>query len=80
MAKDYYEDPYFNRENDGSINLWKVYNLFTQTNKSSYIDTFLYRNRMLLSSPKVFKTASVDKSWGFELVNSPARYGVGLFF
>jgi hypothetical protein len=57
MAKDYYEDPYFNRENDGSINLWKVYNLFTQTNKSSYIDTFLDRNRMLLSSPKVFKNS-----------------------
>lgn len=26
---------------NGEINLWNVYNLFTQANKSSYIDTFL---------------------------------------
>ena len=29
---------------DGNINLWNVYNLFTQANKSSYIATFLDRN------------------------------------
>lgn len=44
MAKDYYEDKNFCRLNDGRINLWDVYNLFTQANKSSYIDTFLDRN------------------------------------
>lgn len=44
MAKDYYEDANFNREENGDINLWKVYNLFTQANKSSYIDSFLDRN------------------------------------
>lgn len=44
MAKDYYEDKNFSRVEDGSINLWNVYNLFTQANKSSYIDTFLDRN------------------------------------
>lgn len=44
MAKDYYEDKNFCRMEDGSINLWNVYNLFTQANKSSYIDTFLDRN------------------------------------
>ncbi|CAI9682114.1 DUF3871 family protein [Elizabethkingia anophelis] len=44
MAKDYYEDKNFSRVEDGSINLWDVYNLFTQANKSSYIDTFLDRN------------------------------------
>lgn len=44
LAKDYYEDKYFCREDDGKINLWDVYNLFTQANKSSYIDTFLDRN------------------------------------
>lgn len=43
MDKDYYEDPFFSRERDGSINLWKMYNLFTQTNSSSYIDAFLGR-------------------------------------
>jgi hypothetical protein len=43
MAKDYYEDNNFCRQ-EGRINLWDVYNLFTQANKSSYIDTFLDRN------------------------------------
>lgn len=44
MAKDYYEDQNFCRMEDGRINLWNVFNLFTQANKSSYIDTFLDRN------------------------------------
>ena len=44
MARDYYEDKNFCRQQDGRINLWDVYNLFTQANKSSYIDTFLDRN------------------------------------
>lgn len=44
MAKDYYEDNNFCKMEDGRINLWDVYNLFTQANKSSYIDTFLDRN------------------------------------
>ena len=41
---DYYEDQNFSRMEDGRINLWNVFNLFTQANKSSYIDTFLDRN------------------------------------
>lgn len=44
VAKDYYEDENFCRNEDGDINLWNLYNLFTQANKSSYIDTFLDRN------------------------------------
>lgn len=44
VAKDYYQDESFCRNDDGDINLWKVYNLFTQANKSSYVDTFLGRN------------------------------------
>jgi hypothetical protein len=40
----YYKDKYFGRDNDGSINLWKLYNLFTGANKSSYIDKFLDRS------------------------------------
>lgn len=44
MAKDYYEDANFSRNKPGDINLWSLYNLFTQANKSSYIDTFLDRN------------------------------------
>ncbi|WP_077413886.1 DUF3871 family protein [Chryseobacterium sp. JV274] len=52
MAKDYYEDKNFCRQEDGNINLWSVYNLFTQANKSSYIDTFLDRNLNALEFTK----------------------------
>lgn len=41
VVKDYYSDYSFSREMDGSINLWKLYNLFTGANKMSYIDTFM---------------------------------------
>jgi len=44
VAKDYYLDDSFCRANNGDINLWNVYNLFTGANKSSYIDSFLSRN------------------------------------
>ncbi|MFP3598448.1 DUF3871 family protein [Chryseobacterium sp. SIMBA_029] len=44
ITKDYYEDQSFCRDIAGDINLWNLYNLFTQANKSSYIDTFLDRN------------------------------------
>jgi len=43
VVRDYYTDESFCREADGSLNLWKFYNLFTGANKSSYIDTFLDR-------------------------------------
>ena len=44
ITKDYYEDESFCRNDIGDLNLWNLYNLFTQANKSSYIDTFLDRN------------------------------------
>jgi len=44
VAKDYYLDDSFSRNENGDINLWNVYNLFTGANKSSYIDSFLSRN------------------------------------
>lgn len=43
VVKDYYNDDAFCRDEDGSINIWKLYNLFTGANKTSYIDTFLDR-------------------------------------
>ena len=42
VAKSYYDDPDFGRD-ERSIDLWRVYNLFTGSNKSSYIDNFLDR-------------------------------------
>lgn len=43
IVKDYYTDDSFCRNDAGSINLWKLLNLFTGANKMSYIDTFLDR-------------------------------------
>jgi hypothetical protein len=43
-VRDYYRDASFCRNQEGNINLWKLYNLFTGTNKTSYIDTFLDRS------------------------------------
>ena len=44
IAKDYFADKSFCKNEDGTINLWNVYNLLTGANKSSYIDTFLDRS------------------------------------
>ena len=41
IVKDYYKDESFCRDSLGNINLWKLYNLFTGVNKSSYIDNFI---------------------------------------
>ncbi|SHG24700.1 protein of unknown function [Fodinibius roseus] len=43
VAKEYYNNDHFGGDPAGSINLWDLYNLFTEANKSSYIDTFLDR-------------------------------------
>jgi hypothetical protein len=43
IVKDYYTDIFF-CSTDNTINLWKLYNLFTEANKTSYIDNHLERN------------------------------------
>lgn len=43
-VKSYYRDDNFHRGGDGTINLWQLYNNFTEANKSSYIDSNLERN------------------------------------
>ena len=43
VCRDYYKDESFCRDLQGNINLWKLYNLLTGANKSSYIDNFLDR-------------------------------------
>lgn len=44
VVKDYFTDQNFKRIEGKPINLWKVYNLFTGANKSTYIDNALSRN------------------------------------
>ena len=40
VVKDFYKDDSFCRNEDGTINLWRLYNLFTGANKSTYINLF----------------------------------------
>ena len=45
MTKAYYTDSNFGRsENGKELSMWKMYNLLTGANKSSYIDSFLDRS------------------------------------
>ena len=43
-VKDYFNCPNFSRDKYGNISLWDLYNIFTEANKSSYIDSNLERN------------------------------------
>lgn len=43
VAKDYYQDESFCKNENGDINLWRFYNLLTGSNKTSYLDKFLDR-------------------------------------
>ena len=44
VVKNYYKDTNFSRNEKGEINLWDFYNLMTDANKASYIDSNLERN------------------------------------
>jgi hypothetical protein len=47
VAKGYFENEHFRHNADGTISLWNVYNLLTEANKSSYIDSYLDRTRTI---------------------------------
>ncbi len=44
MVRDYFSCPNFSRDENKNISLWNLYNLFTESNKSSYIDNNLERS------------------------------------
>lgn len=44
VVRDYHTDAYFSKSGDNTINFWNVYNLLTEANKSTYIDSNLERN------------------------------------
>ncbi|MCH4551988.1 DUF3871 family protein [Aestuariibaculum lutulentum] len=44
IIKNYVDDEHFRADADGYINFWQLYNLFTESAKSNYIDNFLDRN------------------------------------
>ncbi|HVX27197.1 MAG TPA: DUF3871 family protein [Parafilimonas sp.] len=62
VCKDYYKDNSFCKNDDGSINLWKLYNLFTNANKSSYIDNFIDRNVNAYNFAEAIRFALQNKS------------------
>ncbi|NVJ85784.1 MAG: DUF3871 family protein [Algoriphagus sp.] len=66
IVKDYYKDESFCRNDSGEINLWNLYNLFTQANKSSYIDTFLDRNLNALQLSTGVVKALKNENSGYE--------------
>ena len=43
VVRGYFLDEHFASKEDGSISLWNLYNLLTEANKSSYVDSFLDR-------------------------------------
>ena len=43
IVRDFYKDQSFSKNVDGRINLWRLYNLFTSANKSTYINYFAER-------------------------------------
>jgi hypothetical protein len=65
VVKDFYKDESFSRDENGNINLWKLYNLFTGTNKSSYIDSFLDRsvNAFNLAEQIRYGLEGKEESW-----------------
>jgi hypothetical protein len=44
VVKDYHTDAYFSKSENNTISFWNLYNLFTEANKSTYIDSNLERN------------------------------------
>ncbi|MBS1917879.1 MAG: DUF3871 family protein [Bacteroidetes bacterium] len=67
ICKDYYKNSSFCRNVDGSINLWKLFNLFTEANKSSYIDSFLDRSVNAFSFVENIKSALDGKQFNWYL-------------
>jgi hypothetical protein len=65
VAKDYFLDESFARNANGEIDLWKMYNLFTGANKSSYIDLFLQRGLNAFELAEGIGEALVDEHSDF---------------
>lgn len=65
IVKDYYKDESFCKMDNGSISLWKLYNLLTGANKSTYIDNFLDRSVNAFSFTNQIKSGLEGKgnSW-----------------
>ena len=48
VVRGYFTNKEFGADEEGNISLWNVYNLFTEANKSSYVDKFLGRSAAVI--------------------------------
>jgi hypothetical protein len=62
IAREYYSSKSFCRNASGEIDLWKLYNLFTGANKSSYIDNFLDRGVQCTDFVSMIRSVLESKS------------------
>ena len=62
VCKDYFTDNNFSCNSDGSINLWRLYNLLTGANRSSYIDNFLDRSANAFNLTRELMAALQNKA------------------
>lgn len=67
VCKDYYRDDSFCKDADGNINLWRLYNLFTNANKSTYIDSFADRSTSAFSFVYNLKQALQHQTYNWYL-------------
>lgn len=69
VAEFYYSDRNFKRQKNGSIDLWKFYNLLTEAVKTSYIDKFLERELNSFEFTKQVQNALEKDSGDFWYLN-----------
>ena len=62
VVKDYFRDDDFSRAEDGNISLWRLYNLLTGANKSSYIDSFIEKSANAFHFTERIKYALMGKT------------------
>jgi len=67
VVRDFYRDDSFCKMEDGTINLWRLYNLFTNANKSTYIDQFVERGVNAFSFVYNLKSALQDQTFNWYL-------------
>lgn len=67
VVRDYYKDDSFCRMEDATLNLWRLYNLFTSVNKSTYIDQFLERGVNAFDFAYSIKSALKNQAFNWYL-------------
>lgn len=67
VVRDFYKDESFCKMDDSTLNLWRLYNLFTNANKSTYIDQFVERGVNAFSFAYNIKSALQNQTFNWYL-------------